>query len=250
MVISRPLLRVPPAIAIAIAAAWGLALLAQLTGSTALLHHDRLIEGGIPLWIAAVVFLVTWQAMIAAMMLPSSLPLIRLFTIASANQPRPAQVQLVFLMGYAAVWTLFGIGAFGGDLTLHRLVDSTPWIAARAAFIPAAILLLVGAFQFSALKDRCLKKCRLPSNFLVQHYKRGLRAAFSIGARHGAFCVGCCWALMLLGFAAGSANLAWMALLTAIMVYEKTGRYGQGASRVFGVVFLAWGGAMLVHAAG
>lgn len=249
MVATRTASRFPATLVLTICAAWLAAVVAQLTGSARVLHHDYLIEGGMPIWAAVVIFVAAWQMMIAAMMLPSSLPLIRMFAIASANQDRPRLAQVLFLGGYAALWTAFGIGAFFGDVALHRTVDASPWLSAHAFLIPASLLLLAGAFQFSSLKERCLKKCRLPGNFLMQHYKRGLRAAFEIGARHGLFCLGCCWALMLLGFAAGSANLVWMGLLTAIMVYEKTGRYGREVSRVFGAAFLIWGGALLLHAA-
>jgi predicted metal-binding membrane protein len=129
-----------------------------------------------------------------------------------------------FLEGYAAVWTAFGIAGFLGDVSLHRFVDAHPWLEARPWLIAGSVLTLAGAFQFSPLKEACLRKCRLPGLYLVRHYGRGTATAFALGRGHGLFCVGCCWALMLVTFAAGFANLWWMAALTAVMVYEKTGR--------------------------
>jgi predicted metal-binding membrane protein len=233
----------------AIALAWGVAVAAQASGRDQLLHHDALAEAGLPLWAALGLFLVAWQLMIAAMMLPSSLPLIRLFGRASANQPRPLPAKAAFLGGYALVWTAFGAVAFLGDLAVHRLVERWGWLAARPALVGGAVLLLAGAFQFSTLKDRCLRVCRHPAGYLLQHYQRGTGAAFRLGAGHGVFCVGCCWALMLVAFAAGVANLWWMAALTAVMVFEKTGQGGRRGVRPIGVGLLVLGLLMLAGAA-
>jgi predicted metal-binding membrane protein len=107
------------------------------------------------------------------------------------------------------------------------------------------VLVLAGGFQFSKLKDRCLTVCRSPGGYLRQHYRRGAAAAFRLGAGHGVFCVGCCWALMLVAFAAGVASLWWMAALTAVMVFEKTGRGGRRGVRPIGVGLIALGLLML-----
>ena len=106
-----------------------------------------------------------------------------------------------------------------------------------------------GAFQFSSLKDRCLDQCRHPAAFLLRHYRRGAGEAFRLGRDHGLFCLGCCWALMLLMFAAGVANLMWMGLLTAVMVYEKVGRHGRRLAPIVGAALLAWSAFVLVHPA-
>jgi predicted metal-binding membrane protein len=239
----------PPLVVAAISGAWALAIIVETTGNGAALHHDTLIEGGPPLWAALLLFLVGWQAMIAAMMLPSSLPLIRLFDRVSSAQPNPARVRLAFLGGYALVWTSFGAVGFVGDVGVHRTVDSWPWLAQHSFLIAGGVLVLAGAFQFSDLKDRCLRQCRAPGLFLMRHYQRGSGAALHLGARHGIFCLGCCWALMLVGFAAGVANLAWMAALTAIMVFEKTGPTGDRGVAPIGVALLALGALVLAHPA-
>lgn len=202
-----------------------------------------------PLLLAVPLFVVAWQAMIVAMMLPSSLPLMRMFLAAAANQPRRHQAIAAFIGGYAAVWTAFGLLAFGADVVLHRTVDTMPWLAAHPWLIAGGVLALAGGFQFSPLKQACLRKCRLPAMYLLQHYRRGRRAAFALGSGHGVFCVGCCWALMLVTFAAGFANLWWMAALTALMVYEKTGRYGARIVPLAGVLLLALGTLIAAHPA-
>jgi predicted metal-binding membrane protein len=247
---AQPRRRLPhPTLVWFIAAAWAVAVTAQATGRGQALHHDALAEGGLPIWAALGLFLLAWQLMIAAMMLPSSLPLIRLFNRASANQPRPLPAKGAFLGGYALVWTAFGAAAFLGDLAVHRLIERWGWLAARPALVGGTVLLLAGAFQFSTLKDRCLRVCRHPAGYLLQHYQRGTGAAFRLGAGHGVFCVGCCWALMLIAFAAGVANLWWMAALTAVMVFEKTGQGGRRGVRPIGIGLLVLGLLMLAGAA-
>jgi len=239
----------PIAIPAFIAIAWALAALAQFSGSAAFLHHDALIERGPALHIAVALFVLAWLVMIAAMMLPSSLPLIRMFAFASANQPRPSLMLAAFLSGYVAVWIVFGIAAFAGDVVVHRTVDRIAWLSAHPWTVAGSVLAIAGVFQFTPLKDACLRACRLPGNFLMRHYRRGLRAAFDLGYRHGLFCAGCCWALMLIGFASGFASLWWMAALTALMVYEKTARRGRAAVPVAGAVLLLWSALVFAHPA-
>jgi predicted metal-binding membrane protein len=136
---------------------------------------------------------------------------------------------------------VFGAVAFIGDLFLHRFADHNAYLSAHRQYIAGGVILLAGVFQFSSLKEKCLQECRHPGVFLMRRYRRGEAAALKIGAGHGVFCLGCCWALMLLMFAAGVANLWWMALLTAVMVYEKVGRHGNTLSPVVGVGLLALG---------
>jgi predicted metal-binding membrane protein len=234
-----PAIRAPRPVVGAIAVAWGLAIAAEVSGTAGRLHHDALIEHGPPLALALLLFLASWQAMIAAMMLPSSLPLVRLFAQASAGQARPRAALAALLGGYAAVWTAFGAAAFLFDVGVHAAVDHSAWLNAHAAYIGPLTLAVAGAFQFSALKDACLRACRHPAQFLIRYYRRGTGGALRLGVRHGVFCVGCCWALMLVMFAVGVASLVWMALLTAVMVHEKTRPAGRRAVPVTGAALLA-----------
>ena len=132
---------------------------------------------------------------------------------------------------------------------MRRAVDAAPWLAARPWLFTGSILALAGAFEFSNLKRHCLSKCCHPAPYLLAHYRRGTAAGFRLGFGHGNFCLGCCWALMLLMFAAGVAALWWMAALTLLMVYEKVGHHGVRAARVAGLALLAAAVFQLVHPA-
>jgi predicted metal-binding membrane protein len=279
---TRSLAGIPVAVLIAIAAAWTIAIVADQAG-TALVrraaghgvggaylggqspvalfcplhfaagsgwHLPGSPTNAISFWVAFGLFLASWQAMIAAMMLPSSLPLVRLFAVASIAVPKRGRATAAFLGGYALVWTAFGAVAFTGDALLHRAIADSAALRARESVIVAAILALAGIVQFTPLKDRCLTQCRHPGAFLIRHYRRGTGGAFALGRRHGLFCLGCCWALMLVMFAAGAASLIWMGALTALMVYEKTARRGARAVPLAGVALLIWAAVVLVHPAG
>jgi predicted metal-binding membrane protein len=240
---------VPAPILAAVAAAWGAAVAAEASGLAGSLHHDSLLEGEPGFGPALLLFLLSWQVMVAAMMLPSSLPLVRMFTAASAGAPDRWRVLAGFLAAYAVVWSGFGLLAFLGDAALHALVASSPWMAANDWVIAPSVLMLAGAFQFTPLKDACLRACRHPASFLRRHYRRGTGGAFSLGARHGLFCVGCCWALMLVMFAAGTVSLIWMAALTALMVHEKTRPSGAQTVPLTGVLLLAAGSTLMLWGA-
>ena len=239
--------RVPGAVLGVIAGAWGLALAAQLIGAAEVLHHHELVEGGLPLWAALGLFAVAWQVHIAAMMLPSSLPLVSLFQRVSAGQPSPGRARLAFHAGYGAVWTAFGVAALLGDAVVHGAVHSWAWLESRPWLVGGSVLLAAGAFQFSSLKDACLRECRHPSGFLFRHYRHGPSAAFAIGVRHGLFCVGCCAGLMVVMVAAGIANLAWMAPFAAVMYVEKATSWGRRLVAPVGIALLLLGALVLVH---
>jgi predicted metal-binding membrane protein len=240
---------VPAPVLAAVAVAWAAAVAAEASGIAGSLHHDSLLEGGPAFGPALLLFLVAWQVMVAAMMLPSSLPLVRMYAAASAGVPDRTRALAAFLGAYALVWSLFGLVAFGGDALLHAGVAASPWLAANDWAIAPSVLLLAGAFQFSSLKDACLRACRHPASFLRRHYRRGAGGGFALGARHGMFCVGCCWALMLVMFAAGAASLVWMAALTALMVHEKTRPSGAQTVPLTGAVLLAAGSTLMLWAA-
>jgi predicted metal-binding membrane protein len=238
-----------PVLIAAIGVAWLLAIAAEVTGKQHALHHHSLIGGDMAAWAALGLFLVAWQAHLTAMMLPSTMPLVRLFERASAAQPRPGAARVAFLAGYGAVWTAFGLLVAAGDTVVHHVADNAAWLQQQPHLIAGATLMLAGAFQFSDLKDRCLKACRHPLLFLQRHYRRGTAGAFALGHRHGLFCLGCCWALMLVMFAVGIANLAWMAPLALIMVYERTGTHGERAVAPIGVALLVTGTLVLLNPA-
>jgi predicted metal-binding membrane protein len=240
---------VPAVVIAAIAAGWTLSLAAGLSGRAGALHHDTLIASALPTGAALALFLVAWQVMIAAMMLPSSLPLIRLFAVAADRQPRPRTALACFLAGYALVWTAFGAAAFLGDVGVHAAVETLPWLSDRPWLIAGSVLALAGAFEFSHIKDKCLTSCRHPGTYLYAHYRRGAAGGLRLGLGHGLFCLGCCWALMLVMFAAGVAVLWWMAALTALMGYEKAGRHGGRIPPIAGTALLGLAGLVLLSGA-
>lgn len=234
-------------------AAWVVSVLLQVTGHAGALHHHALIEdGGPPLAIAIPLFLVAWQLMIAAMMLPASLRAVRI--VAGSRfvaEPWPALAG--FLGAYSLVWTGFGLVAFVGDFGLHSLVDATPWLAARPWLIQASVLAIAGAYQLVPLRRRALDACRHPGADQAREggsAKEGgsargrgsARVGFAVGLAHALDCLICSWAVMLLMFAAGLANLAWMAILAAVMAYEVSGRDGRLVSPAFGIGLLALAG--------
>ncbi len=250
---------------VVVALAWGLTILAVLTGRGYLVDHHQLLDGhemymgghymrmgGLHLpWLAALgVFLASWQVMTVAMMLPSSLPMIYMMIHASRQQDRPRLTLAAFLAGYAAVWSAFALVAFLGDDLVHRLTDSWPWLGDHPWLVGAATLAVAGAFQFSALKERCLKQCRTPFGFFVRYYRRGVGGAGRLGLRHGVFCLGCCWALMLIMFGVGVGALAVMGLLAGVMLLEKAVPGGHRLGPAIGVALLLLAVLWAVHPAG
>ncbi|MBA2518039.1 MAG: DUF2182 domain-containing protein [Chloroflexia bacterium] len=231
-----------------VAAAWALALLLLVLGHGELVsHHAVLRETELPSFSTLLLFLVAWQVMTGAMMLPSSLPMLQLFARASQGQAHPHRAMTAFVAAYFAVWTGFALVALAGDAGLHRLATAWPWLAERPWLIAGSVLLLAGAFQFSPLKERCLEMCRNPVQFLWRFYDRGVPAAWRLGVRHGLFCLGCCWALMLTMFAVGVGSLTWMAALTGVMLIEKTSRQGRRLVPLVGGALLLWGALILLH---
>jgi len=237
---------VPVIVLAAIASAWAAAIAAQASGAASVVHHDTLLADGLPPAGAVLLFLLGWQVMTGAMMLPSSLPLVRMFAAASAAAPGRGRALAAFLGAYGLIWTIFGTLAFAADVGLHAFVNANPWLEEHEWAIGPSVLMLAGAFQFTSLKDACLRACRHPASFIHRHYQRGTAGAFRLGARHGLFCVGCCWALMLVMFAVGVASLIWMALLTALMVHEKTRPTGARTVPVTGATLLALGSTLFL----
>ena len=224
-----------------IAAAWALCVWAELSGAAVQLHHHTLYESGRPLWESSFIVLAAWQVMTAAMMLPSSLPFIRTYAAAAGNAPDFPRALLAFLIAYFAVWSGFAVAAFTGDMQLHHLVDATPWLQAHPQVIAAFTLAFAGIYQLTPLKDACLKACRNPGMYLATHYRRGVANGARIGLSHAAFCLGCCWALMLVMFAAGVAHLAWMGVLAIVMLVEKGFPRGDRMVVPVGIALIALG---------
>ena len=190
--------------------------------------------------VPAVLYGVAWILMTAAMMLPTTLPLFDTFDRLTAERADHGRLLEFLGAGYVAVWGAFGLLAHALHGVLLALVNGVPALAWHGWLIGASIVALAGAFQFSPLKHRCLEKCRTPLSFVIGHWRgQGqARHAFALGAHHGLFCVGCCWALMLLMFALGTGSLGWMLVLAAIMAIEKNVSWGRRLSTPLGVALL------------
>lgn len=204
-----------------------------------LLSHRQLAEGGFtPIRLA--VFTLGWVLMTIAMMLPASLPLVNLFRSLVARRTDGSALTLNLLLGYLAVWAAFGAAAFAADAQLHSVVTRDGRAAALSEWIGVVVLLVAGVYQATPLKDACLDKCRSPYSFLVEHWRgrRPARDAVRLGLRHGLFCLGCCWALMLLVFALGGVNLGWMLALGAVMLAERSFPWGRHLTLPVGAVLI------------
>ena len=242
-----------PAVAVWVGAGacWLLTTWLVVAGGHELGHHDVVLEQSTWPWPVRIAgFLAVWLVMIGAMMLPTVVPLVRLFAAVSARAPRPARAMAALGAGYLAVWVAFAPLALLGDAGVHALVDGWAWLAARPELVLGTTLVLAGLFQFSRLKNACLTACRNPVGFLWQHYGRGTTAAWLVGVRHGLSCLGCCWALMLVMFGTGVGSLVWMLALTAVMVVEKTTRWGGRIVGPVGVALLIAGIAVAVLPSG
>jgi predicted metal-binding membrane protein len=201
-------------------------------------HHHAQSDSTI-----ALLFVGAWTVMTVAMMLPTSVPLIATFdTIAGQRQDRLLLVALV-IVGYLATWALVGLVVYGAGAIVQRVVLASAWLQAHASIGGAGLLLVAGAYQFTPLKHRCLAKCRSPLSFVLGHWQgqHDRRNALWLGAHHGLFCVGCCWALMLVMFAVGVGNLGWMLLLGAVMAVEKNVSWGRRLSAPLGILLVMGG---------
>lgn len=192
--------------------------------------------------VPVVLYATAWILMTAAMMLPTTLPLFNAVDRLTAGRVDHGRLLMLLGLGYMAVWGVFGLAAHALHTIMLSVLASVPALAWNGWAIGAAIIALAGAFQFSSLKYRCLEKCRTPLSFVIQHWRGHAQGwhAFLLGAHHGLFCVGCCWALMLLMFALGTGSLGWMLLLAAVMALEKNVRWGRHLSTPLGVTLLCW----------
>lgn len=192
-------------------------------------------------WGGVTLILPMWMAMVLAMMLPTASPMILTYAeIAdtAAHKCEPVVSPFVLAAGYIAVWLGFAAVATGVQITLTRaeLLDS----GKAGALLAGAIFVIAGVYQFSALKHACLSKCQRPFPFFFANWTEDARGVFQLGLRQGAYCLGCCWAMMLVMFAVGAMNIVWMAALGILMTIEKmtsTPRF----SRTIGFAFVAIG---------
>jgi predicted metal-binding membrane protein len=183
-----------------------------------------------------------WLVMVVAMMLPTALPFLRMLAGLVRRRPWPHVLLTAGVGAYIAVWAGVGAVLVGASAGIARVAWAAPWLRDRPQVLAVGALLLAGAYQFSPLKNACLRACRSPRSFAFAHW-RGIRPpaveSSRMGAAYGLSCVGCCWALMALGVLAGAAGLMTMAVLTLVMVGERLGHRGLRLVRPVGVLLLA-----------
>jgi predicted metal-binding membrane protein len=244
-----------------VAAAWLALWLWSASPYARYLEHGRWGDGGalaalcraLPqgdIVVPALLYAGGWMLMIAAMMLPTTFPIVEMFRRMTASRADRGRLVALLLGGYVAAWLGFGLLAHGTDALVHALAAAAPRLAFNDWAVGAAILLTAGLFQFSSLKYRCLEKCRMPLGFINERWRgrHPARDALKIGIDHGLFCIGCCWALMLLMFVVGTGSLGWMLALAAIMAVEKNLPGGQRLSAPLGIALVAWAlGIVAVH---
>jgi predicted metal-binding membrane protein len=190
-------------------------------------------------------FLGVWVVMMAAMMFPSVSPTVALYSRMARS--RDPVAPLVFAAGYLLTWTVAGLLAFGiSDLGGSLVGDQLSWNKA-GKWVASGILVIAALYELTPLKDVCLAKCRSPLGFLLGSWRGGLSGALQMGAKHGAWCVGCCWALMAALFALGVMSIAWMAFVAALIAAEKTLPWGRAVTWGTAAILLVLG-ALLVAA--
>jgi predicted metal-binding membrane protein len=185
-----------------------------------------------------------WAAMMLGMMLPSAAPTILLYArVARTAAPPQAAVlrSYVFAAGYFIVWTEFSVVATALQWLLSRVGLLSPMMETTAPALGAAILLVAGIYQLTPLKRSCLTSCRSPAAFIAENWIDGASGALRMGIRHGVYCLGCCWALMLLLFFGGVMSLTWIALLAIAALVEKVVPRGDIVGRVAGGLLIAVG---------
>jgi predicted metal-binding membrane protein len=189
-------------------------------------------------------FIGVWLVMMAAMMFPSVAPTVALYS--KLRNSRRLGAPLVFTSGYLLVWGAFGLGAFALAWAGSELFgDILAWDR-TGRWIAGVTLLVAGAYELTPLKDVCLGKCRSPLGFLLGAWREGRAGALKMGAKHGAWCVGCCWALMLSLFALGVMSIAWMAFVAGLIAVEKLLPWRRVATYGTATVLLVLGVLLLV----
>jgi predicted metal-binding membrane protein len=237
---------------------------ASLVGITALawaylgyqywaMEHMDLVDMAMPgaqqwgLWDLLLVFTM-WAIMMMGMMAPSASPVVLLFTRIQIGRHAHGQSVIaswLFLLGYLSAWTGFSLAVTLVQWGMHATMLISPAMVGTSPLLGGAVLVAAGIYQWSPAKHACLNHCRSPMGFLLGEWRDGSWGAINMGLRHGIYCIGCCWLLMLVLFVVGVMNLLWVALLAVLVLLEKTLQKGPWLSRVTGLALIGWGSWML-----
>lgn len=192
-------------------------------------------------WSTLAAVFAMWTVMMAAMMLPAASPMVATFASLNRQASTAGPAVWVFAGGYVAMWMAYATAATALHWWLHWGGLLSAKLAVGDYVITGGLLMLAGAYQFTPLKRLCLVKCRTPLGFLLTEWRPGVTGALVMGFRHGMWCIGCCWALMLLLYAFGVMSVPWIAALTLAVVAEKLAPRGEQLGRGIGLALLAAG---------
>ena len=191
-----------------------------------------------------------WAVMMVGMMTPSAAPMILIYAKVgrqAAFDNKPFAATAWFVGGYLLAWMAFSLVATSAQWGLERAALLTPMMASASNILGGVVLIAAGLYQWTPLKEACLFNCQSPLTFILRHggFRGDPAGALGLGVRHGTYCIGCCWALMVLLFVGGVMNLFWIAALAIFVLLEKVIPSGRIIARVAGVIFMAWGGWLL-----
>lgn len=190
-----------------------------------------------------------WAIMMVGMMLPSVTPTVLIFAAVarkSIAQGTPAPPISIFVSGYIFMWAAFSLLATLAQWGLDRAALLSPMMVSNSVTLGATLLIAAGVYQLLPIKNRCLDQCRSPMEFIANHWSTGALGAWRMGVAHGAFCLGCCWVLMLLLFVGGVMNLLWIAMISIFVLLEKVLIMGDLGGRVAGIVMITFGAILAV----
>jgi len=216
--------------------------------SSSMEHDTMMAQMGMAMdmpWTAADMFFTfaMWAVMMVGMMAGSAAPVLLLFAAAQARRTERGVrlAVLLFGLGYITVWVGFSACAALAQWGFHETAMLSPAMTATSPYLAGAILIMAGAYQLTPWKGACLTQCRSPLGFLMSNWRGGRLGALRMGIRHGAYCLGCCWALMCVLFVVGVMNLFWVATLTAFVLLEKVGPAGAVIARAAGAIMVLAG---------
>jgi predicted metal-binding membrane protein len=219
----------------------------QAAGMTDMVTGLAQIGSRMPNPMTAPVFMLMWLTMMVAMMFPTIAPMVLAHRLVVLHRGDGALPSVAFVLGYIVVWTIIGLAPLAVFLGFRDLTEDEP-ITAWLPRISGVVLLLAGLYQFTPWKRVCLRACRTPLSFMMTHnFGSGAPGAFRAGVSHGAYCLGCCWALMTVLVVVGLMNLVWMALLALVFLVEKNWQFGVLFNRVVGTGISVLGLAVLLY---
>ncbi len=218
----------------------------QADGMTGMVQGIAQVGTAMKFDMAVPLFLAMWTSMMIAMMFPTIAPIVLLHRLVIRRRGGGVAPSVVFVGGYLVVWVAIGVVPLVALLGFREVSDATTWVPR----VGGAVLAVAGAYQFTKWKATCLNACRSPLTFLATHdFGSGWRGTLRAGISHGAYCLGCCWALMTVLFVVGLMNLAWMAAIAVVFLAEKNWKHAPQLPKVVGTALVAFGLAVVIHPA-